>query len=173
VLNAMELYPQREERWRLLAIALREMCRAGGVDLDRPIGEQPCKPESETERTYRLFVMVRDAVFGGRTRVDLPKVRKIVGERLRVWQPWQIIATPILVHAQGSWSLPTKPDVDVLLRDGSHARTHNGQTYAARDWTLKAMEGLDGTRLDRRLSQIAMEAGVLDVLVSRGVFVSQ
>lgn len=117
--------------------------------------------------------MVRDAVFGGRTRVEFPKLKRIVAERLRAWEPWQIIATPLLVKAQGSWTLAARPDLDVLLRDGSHARTFGGNTYAARDWTMKAMQALDGTRLDGRLTKIALEAGILDELVSKGVIAQQ
>lgn len=123
--------------------------------------------------TYRKYVMVRDAVFGGRTRVEFPKLKRIVAERLRAWEPWQIIATPLLVKAQGSWTLAARPDLDVLLRDGSHARTFGGNTYAARDWTMKAMQALDGTRLDGRLTKIALEAGILDELVSKGVIAQQ
>jgi len=118
------------------------------------------------EDTARRYVAVLDAVTGRRTRKLSPDVVSAVRQRLRDWQPWQIIGVPVLVFAQGRRD---RYSPDVFLRDGSHPRTRDGNTHGAYYWLSRTYESADGTRLDGRLVSIAEQAGVLDQLRSLGV----
>lgn len=124
--------------------------------------------DSKIPDDCRTYVMAVDAVFGRRTRVIAADVVKSYKARSRDWEPWEILATPLLVKAQGSWTLPKPPSPIYFLRDGEHARTSNGNTYAARYWIARAIENIDGTKLDKRLTYIAEKLGILQTLVDRG-----
>ena len=118
------------------------------------------------EDTARRYVAVLDAVSGRRTRKLSPDVVTAVKQRLKDWEPWQIVGVPLLVFAQGRRD---KYSPDVFLRDGSHPRTRDGNTYGGFYWLSRTYENADGTRLDSRLTSIAEQSGVLDRLRSVGV----
>lgn len=124
------------------------------------------KPSSSPEDIARKYIAVRDATFERKTKVLSPDVVKATRERLKDWQGWQIVALPILVRAHGH-NTPHSPDV--YLRDGSHPRTRNGNTYGGFYWLARTFEKADGTRLDGRLTSIAEQAGVLERLATIGV----
>jgi hypothetical protein len=118
----------------------------------------------------KRFLAITGAAFGRKYRVVDPEVTKKLKARLKDWQPWQILAAPILVAAQ----VPAKLEnlsPEILLRDGSNPRTRDGQTYGGYYWLAKTYERVDGTKLDARLRAIAEQAGVLDALLSCGVVV--
>lgn len=123
---------------------------------------------SEADQVTKLYVMVLDAVFGRRTRVIADDVRAAVRKRLKACKREQIISTPILVKAQGSWTLPQKPSPIHFLRDGEHGKQLNGTSYGARNWIGRATENVDGTFLDAALTSIAQQAGVYDWLIACG-----
>jgi len=118
------------------------------------------------EDTARRYVAVLDAVSGRRTRKLSPDVVTAVKQRLKDWTSWQIVGVPILVFAQGRRD---KYSPDVFLRDGSHPRTRDGNTYGGFYWLSRTYENADGTRLDARLASIAEQAGVLEQLRAVGV----
>jgi hypothetical protein len=128
-------------------------------------------PLSAEEQCARRYVMALDAVFGRRTRRIPPDVVKRVKVLLKDWKPWEICATPILVKAQGKWTLPKPPSPIYFLRDGEHARTSNGNTYGAYYWIARTIENIDGTKLDARLTAYAKQLGMLETLIDRGCIV--
>jgi hypothetical protein len=90
------------------------------------------------------------------------------------YRPWQIVALPILVVAQGLTSEMRKQlTPQILLRDGKHARTIGGQTYGATHWLERALSRIDQTALDPRLAEIARQFGVLEQLMQCGVTIRQ
>ena len=120
-----------------------------------------------------MYVMVLDAVFGRKTTVLGDDVKAAVRKRLKTCKREQIIATPILVKAHGTWTLPHNPSPIYFLRDGEHAKQLNGTSYGARNWIARETENIHGTALDPRLSSIAQQAGILEWLRERGAEITE
>lgn len=59
--------------------------------------------------------------------------------------------------------------LEMLLRDGKHPRTTNGNTYGATDWLEREIQRMDTTVLDARLAAIAERVNVLEPLKSHGI----
>lgn len=119
------------------------------------------------EAVAKRYLAVFDAVYQRRTRKLSDDLVKKTRDRLKAFEAWQVVATPILVRAQ-------KPDrtgysPEVFLRDGEHARTRNGETMGAYYWMARTWESADGTKLSRVLTGIAKGAGVLEELLAFGV----
>lgn len=118
------------------------------------------------EEVANRYLSVFDAVYDRKTRKLTDDVIKKTRERLKGWEPWQVVATPILVKAQ----LPDRTDYgpEVFLRNGEHPRTVNGQTSGGYYWMARTWERVDGTKLSRALTGIAEKAGLLEQLVKFG-----
>lgn len=148
-------------------------CRAVAVPL--PSLAEPIPTDiapsalSVSESELRRFITAADASFSRKTRVIADDVRRYFKARRKDWPAEQIIATPILAMAHGSWSLPKAPTPIIFLRDGEHAKTRNGNTYGARNWIAREAEEMDGTKLSERAATIARAVGVLEWLSERGV----
>jgi hypothetical protein len=110
----------------------------------------------------------------GRRVGVMPKLEGKIQERLREgYRPWQIIALPIAVDAQGLGEARASAQLDWFLRDGKSPRLRNGQTWGATDWVERAVQKLDQTRLNPRQAAIAEKFGVLDQMKQAGVKVPE
>jgi hypothetical protein len=129
----------------------------------------PASPGADD--TALRYLACFNATFGRRLS-PTPKIRERVKARIRGgYRPWQVVALPILVDAQG---IPPEMrrglGADVPLRDGRHPRTgENGATYGATDWLERALGRLDQTVLDSRLAEIAKAFEVIEPLMAAGV----
>jgi hypothetical protein len=119
-------------------------------------------PEAVAARYVACF----NATFGrdiGLTPEIPAKVKSLLHERYR---PWQIVAVPILVDANGldpGFRSSLRPEI--LLRDGKHPRTVNGRTSGATHWLERELQRADQTTLDERLVSVARQFGVLEPLM--------
>lgn len=131
------------------------------------------------------------AAFNGayrrRVRTVSPEIVRRVGERLKEYAPWQIVATPILSAAPRRAAGRVDPnDLDSTrdddeafrkqvmpewcLRDGKHPRVGpDGKTYGATHWIERELQRADRTELTPRLTKLARELGIADELVKIGV----
>lgn len=123
-----------------------------------------------TEILAGHYLACFNAVFGRSVGIT-PKLVEKVGRRLKDgYRPWQIVAVPILVEANGmSPEFRKSISPDIPLRDGKNPRTSNGQTYGATDWIERELGRIDRACLDERLTEIARQFGVLDQLMQSGV----
>lgn len=133
----------------------------------------PASPDSDN--ADGRFLACFNGVFGRNLR-PTPKITQGVRTKLRGgYKPWQLVALPILVDAQG---VPTDMRrtlaAEVLLRDGKHPRTgENGRTYGATDWLERALGRMDQTTLDARQAEIAKVFEVLEPMMVAGVMIRQ
>lgn len=79
-----------------------------------------------------------------------------------------LVALPLLARAEGSGDYLAR-DPLILLRDGTHAKTRNGQTSGATDHALGFAGRLDQIELPGRLTEAAKAAGVANWLHHQGV----
>lgn len=156
-------YPDPEED----LLAQESSSTSATTRISKPKSAKSKAGKSElASETARAYLAVLSAVSGRRLRVLSDDVVRSTEARLREWKPWQIVALPVVLAAQGS-TLTHSPDV--YLRNGEHPRTRNGNTYGGFYWLARTFEKADGTKLDERLESIAMQAGVLHELQALGV----
>jgi len=79
-----------------------------------------------------------------------------------------LVALPILARAEGSGDYLAR-DPLILLRDGTHAKTRDGQTSGATDHALAFAGRLDQIEIPGRLVEAARAAGVANWLHHQGV----
>ncbi len=114
-----------------------------------------------------------NAVFRRKLGVSPEIVEKTRTLLRATYHPWQIVALPIMVEAQGvSGDMRRRLTPQIILRDGKHGRTVAGQTFGATHWLERALSRLDQTSLDDRLMALARQFGVLSQLMQMGVSVN-
>lgn len=127
--------------------------------------------------TIAAYVSVYNAVFGRKVHI-LPTLEAKAHKRLARGdcKPWQLVALPLIVAAQGLDDRMRKAlTPEILLRDGAHPRmTAAGYTCGGTDWLERAYLRADQTALSLPLSDIAREAdakwpGLLGHLMDAGV----
>lgn len=111
-----------------------------------------------------------NAVFGRRLHSSPEVVEKTRSLIRAGYRPWQIVALPILVDAQGiSADMRKRATPQIILRDGKHGRTVDGQTYGATHWLERALSRIDQTTLTARQVAAARAFDVLRQLREMGV----
>ena len=126
--------------------------------------------------TIDTFIAVFNAAFARRVGAIASVEEKALRRLSGGVEPWQLVAAPLLVAAQGLTDEMRKAiSPEVLVRDGKHPRaTRAGYTAGGTDWIERALLRADQTVLDAKLTGIARVAdekvpGLLDKLASRGV----
>lgn len=121
------------------------------------------------------FVAAFNATMGRRVS-PTPEIESKAAALLKAgYRPWQIVALPILVDANGiDPTFRRKVSPATMLRDGKHPRTgEGGRTTGATHWLERELQRLDRTTLDPRLESIAQQFEVLDQLMQAGVAVQR
>jgi hypothetical protein len=126
--------------------------------------------------TVEAFGAGFNEAFNRRLKVIPPDVRAKWEKRLRDgWKPWQLVALPILVDAQGlTLGMRKSLQAEMLLRDGSRARTQrDGTTSGATDWASRAFSRVDQTHLQPKHVALATRFGVLEHLLKLNVIIDE
>lgn len=126
--------------------------------------------EKRIQGTSTEFVQVFNAVF--KRKVGLtPRVQERIADRLkRGYKTWELMAVPILVDGREMPAdLRKSLTPEILLRDGKHPHTYNGQTSGSTDWVERELMQLDRAVLTERLWKIAEEARIGAYLRNAGV----
>ncbi len=156
----------RREEQQTTAVVVVEGVVEGGDSLSQRTGKEgiltltgiESGPKlSKAARVGGLYLHAWNKVYG--RRVGNPTIeRQItdrVGARLRDGiEPELIMAAPILAAAMERWNYVDR-NPTVLLRDGSTAKTREGNTYAATDFLGEIAAALDTITLSDRLARAA------------------
>jgi hypothetical protein len=126
------------------------------------------------ETVAKRHVACFNAVFGRELSVTPDTVRKTKALLAEKYRPWQVVSLPILVESHGLGSgFRKRVNPEILLRDGKHPRTSNGQTYGGTHWLERELGRIDQAVLTPRLADIAQQFEVLDPLMKSGVGVRE
>lgn len=145
---------------------------ATGEDLGLPGVEPP--PKAGQDRATKIaeaYLRTFNSAFG--RRVAAVSVQRAIVGRVKARlkdgiEGALLVALPILARAEGSGDYLAR-DPLILLRDGTHAKTRDGQTSGATDHALGFAGRLDQIELPGRLTEAAKAAGVANWLHHQGV----
>ena len=135
------------------------------------LSAQPPGVPTEPPDVALRFVACFNAALERRVAVTPEIVEKVTGLMTAGYKPWQIVALPVLVEANGlDPKFRRELGAAILLRDGKHPRTSGtGKTSGATHWLERELQRADQTVLNRRQGSIASQFGVVEQLVQMGV----